>query len=300
MRGNTIGNTYTGIAYLTSGGITAGSGTAAVAADPNVTTSPHSNARQLIFAGNQLLAVDDGGIYLCTNPSGVGETATANIPTWTSLIGNIAATEVYTAAIDSSNNQVIEAAQDNGIAVLNQGTATQVQDTDGSFVAVDNTNHIQYYEIGSFSSWTAIPDSTGTQYQPAATVNGATGSYKTLIDGFDNALYYNSAPYALNAVNPASILVGGSGPNNKKNTYGSVYYSTDQGNTFTSIGGLNSGKTGPKPITVTSTSGGTYTDNSKVTAIAFGATNAPNAAYLGLSDGDILYSSDVTQNRWRL
>ena len=163
-------------------------------------------------------------------------------------------------------------------------------------VQVDNTNNIQYFEADYFYYWTAIPDTgpnAGIAYVPASTVNTATGTATTLTDGFDYQLENTSAVFALNAVNPASILVGGG----NKGTNGTLYYSTNEGSTFTSIGGLN-GTTAPNAITVKAYNSGTYADNSKPTAIAYGTGSAggtyANAAYIGTEDGDILYSPNVT------
>ena len=41
---------------------------------------PHSDSRNMVFDGNNIIEVDDGGIYLLTNP-----TAAAAAPTWSSL-----------------------------------------------------------------------------------------------------------------------------------------------------------------------------------------------------------------------
>ena len=61
-----------------------------------------------MFLGNDILEVDDGGIYRLKNPTG--------IPFWESVIGNLNLTEFYAVAWDSSPPGVIlGGAQDVGV-----------------------------------------------------------------------------------------------------------------------------------------------------------------------------------------
>ena len=182
-----------------------------------------------------------------------------------------------------------------------QGTAAAVVGGDGGVVQVDNTDHIQYYESDNFG-FLAIPDTSGNSaggmyrtaghiyYPNAAVLNAVPGTTLNGNTTFDPSLRLTTI-YQLNSVNPQYILVGG-GRSGKTSggayyTGGTLYYSTDEGNSFTSVGGLTSGNSYPTGVTAFGDYG--------VSALAFGATNNPNAAYVGLSSGDIYYSSDVTQ-----
>jgi autotransporter-associated beta strand protein len=82
----------------------------------------HSDSRSLSFdkSGNLIMS-SDGGIYLLSNPAGLG----GGTGTWSGLNGNLAVFEGYTVAYDANSKRVGIAAQDNGVALQSaQGSAT--------------------------------------------------------------------------------------------------------------------------------------------------------------------------------
>src|SRR5262249_22622575 len=87
------------------------------------------------FRGNDLIEVDDGGIYMRANPSALGA--------WTSLIGNLQVTEHHSCAYDTNSKIIICGNQDTGAA---EQTATdskqwrEISQGDGGKVVVDVTS----------------------------------------------------------------------------------------------------------------------------------------------------------------
>lgn len=84
----------------------------AVAAIPGGGTAQgsagHADSRNMVFDGNgNLVEVDDGGIYRRTSPLD-------NTGDWSSVIGNLAVTELHDVAFDPISNTIIGGAQDTG------------------------------------------------------------------------------------------------------------------------------------------------------------------------------------------
>src|SRR5262249_12111985 len=75
-RGDSTTNTWTAISTLGPASGAPGTTLPVAGANP-ATTAPHSDSRNMVFDGANIIEVDDGGIYLLTNPTG----ATA-APTW--------------------------------------------------------------------------------------------------------------------------------------------------------------------------------------------------------------------------
>jgi hypothetical protein len=72
----------------------------AVPTTNGVTTGPHADSREMVFAsGGVLLLACDGGIYQCTSPTGG-----FGAQTWSGVTGTIQDTELYGAALDDKNN----------------------------------------------------------------------------------------------------------------------------------------------------------------------------------------------------
>ena len=118
-RGDSTLNTWTAITPAAAG--SSGDPGTAVPASNGVTTSPHADTRDLVFAANgDLLLGCDGGIYQCTNPS----STVSGAQTWTSISGTIQDTEFYNVSYDSQFHIAFGGVQDNG---------TPSQDAAGSF-----------------------------------------------------------------------------------------------------------------------------------------------------------------------
>jgi hypothetical protein len=254
-----------------------------------VTSGPHPDVRGLQFGvGGDLLLACDGGVYRCANPKGVG---TAVV--WSSINGSLANTEFYQVALDNRGNTnpaddlVLGAAQDNGASerAPNGAWVERTRGGDGVAVAADPASDTRYFIAAHYSLTTL----TGTNQigVPPGLLTGTGGDY----------LYLNSAAsvpsYAVLAedlpfyivfrlnqgdiakgINPARILLAGTQ---------TLYLSSDKGETYTSIGGIQ-GLVPQPPANITAS----------VTAMAFGSVANPNAAYVCMSDGSISFTSNIT------
>src|SRR5207248_5426980 len=74
-------------------------------------TAPHADSRVMIFAGNDLLEGDDGGLFRLSNPN----QTTGRV--WSSVHGNLGTTEFLSVDYDNVNNTILAGAQDVGVAV---------------------------------------------------------------------------------------------------------------------------------------------------------------------------------------
>ena len=225
FRGNATANTWTSIVLGGAGG-----------------TAPHADSRDMVFDANgNILESDDGGIYRLVNQNAPGTQwqAFATMPRVTQFITNI--------DYDRLNDAIIGGTQDTGSP--EQIGGFNWRDTslaDGGFVAVDNdqvahpgtTLHYSSSQfLGGFDRVTL--DNTNTPIASAnvgLVVAGAGGSVlnkNVVIAGnrtntFDNALPF-LPPYVLNSIDPDRILFGTN----------FLYESFDNGDTLTSLGGLN-------------------------------------------------------------
>jgi hypothetical protein len=107
-------------------------------------TRPHADYRTLVFdAANNLLNTNDGGIWRLhdvTNPATRG---------WADVLGDLANTELYSAAYDSLTGSIFGGAQDNGSPAEFQGTSWQDQTGgDGGRVAVVTPDSGGYDKLG--------------------------------------------------------------------------------------------------------------------------------------------------------
>jgi len=276
-RGDAIANTWTTMTFQDTPPPPATPGTVTPSnPPPQPATAPHPDFRWLAFAGNDtILAGTDGGIYQVTNPR-----AFVTAPVWSSVNGNLRISELYMADLDNGgtpadNDDVyMAAAQDNGESEAQLGGLwSEIQTGDGTIVLADSVNRFRYYSAQSFFVTRRNPDAT--LVQPAGIVNGSGG--KTLNAAAPGVLIeflpFNTTT-VLNQRDTNQILVGG---------FQTLYLSTDHMDTFTSIGGITGGNANPVP-NITST----------VTAIAFGNTFIPNAAYVATDDGNIARSFDIT------
>jgi subtilisin-like proprotein convertase family protein len=223
---------FTGILVRGDASLPLGSQFTSIVDTDGGNTSPHADSRYLGFDANgNLLDGDDGGIYRRSNPTSSGGT-------WSSVIGNLAITEVHDVAWDAISHTAIIGTQDNGVQQQRTPAGTTIWDAlptgDGGDVAVDNVSLASSNRaIRYFSS----------QYLGKAdpTDNTDVGDFqREVIDGSNNVISTTaidvssiidaqfSTPIKINAVNPLKILVGGASD---------LYESSNQGNTFTNIGG---------------------------------------------------------------
>ena len=71
-------------------------------------TSPHADIRYFAwnYLQNQLICTNDGGIWIHTNPHGIGD--------WIHKNGDLVITEFVSVAYDSATDTIAAGAQDNG------------------------------------------------------------------------------------------------------------------------------------------------------------------------------------------
>lgn len=263
-------------------------------AEPNqigVTSGPHPDVRGLQFGvGGDLLLAGDGGVYRGVNPTGV-----AAAIVWSSINGSLASTEFYQVALDNRGNTnpaddlVLGAAQDNGGSErAPNGTWVEQTGGDGVAVAADPASATRYFSATNYYLVTVTgANQIGT---PPGLLTGTGGNYLYLNSAAsvpNNAVLAERFPFFVvfrlnqgdiaKGVNPARILLAGTQ---------TLYLSSDKGETYTSIGGIggNQGIVPQPPPNITAS----------ITAMAFGSTANPNAAYVSMSDGSISFTHDIT------
>ncbi len=278
-RGDSTAQTWTAISRLGTASAQVGVTLPLAGANP-ATTAPHSNSRNMVFDGNNIIEVNDGGIYLLTNPTGA-----AAAPTWSSLHGNLQIGEAYQAAIDTLNTAMttddvyLDAQQDDGANERSTAGAWQeAAGGDGTIVLTDSVNGHRYFSTQNFSL--ERRDGGGALVIPAGTINNAGAIAGLTLNGAAPAPQVEVMPFftvaVLNGSNPNRMLVGG-------NT--TLYESTDNANTFRSIGGLNGAGNGALGI-----AGLTEV----VTAIAYGNTANANLAYVADRFANLLMTTNIT------
>jgi hypothetical protein len=284
-RGDSTANTWTAISTLgaASGAVAAGSTTLPLAGVNPAKTAPHPDSRNMAFDGNNIIEVDDGGIYLLTNP-----TAAAAAPTWASLLGNLQDGEAYQVAVDTLNTATpaddvyLDAQQDDGANERSAAGAWQEsKGGDGTIALADSVNGHRYFSSQNFNL--VRRDGGGALVIPAGTINnpGAIAGLKlNAANGAAGTTQIENLPFftvtVLNGSNPNRMLVGGNA---------TLYESNDNGNTFRSIGGLNATNNGA--LGVAGLTG-------VVTAIAYGDTANANLAYVADANGNLLMTANIT------
>ena len=205
-------------------------------------TAPHADSRAMAFDANgNLLEADDGGIYRLNNPS-------SSSRVWTSVIGNLNVMEAHNVAKDSITNVLIIGAQDNGThqqQAANDLRWSWINGGDGGDVAVDSAS---------------LGPSGSLRYMSSQNLGGFRRAQYDLANAFITNFGMPSiadpqfvTPIELNATNPGRLLVGGTGM-----LYESSNASTGTP-TFLSLGAPGSNRQ----------------------ALAYGATNDPDAIYVG-------------------
>lgn len=203
-------------------------------------SSPHSGSRDMTFdAGNNLLEVDEGGIYRRTSPS----TTTGS---WSSINSNLQIAEITNIAYDSVSHVIVAAAQDTGTSEQippYSPTATpptipwrQVNQGAGGSVAVATNDPGLFGKNQSYRYTSAeylrgfskrlvdFENKVISTVSPALVVKGTGGATFQQVDGGQ----FNT-PVVLNSIDPSHMVIGG------KN---SVFESTDRGETLTNLGAV--------------------------------------------------------------
>lgn len=232
---------FTGNVVRGNASLAAGSQFAIIHGAGGNNTSPHADSRAMAFDANgNLLQSDDGGIYRRSTPTGAGA--------WSSVIGNLAVTEVHDLAHDRVSNVVMIGTQDNGTH-QQQAAAnprwTMINGGDGGDAAIDDdtlgiAGSYRYYSAQNSGGFRRA------QYSPANTLVTSLG-----LPSFADPQFVT--PVELNVVNPARMIVGG---------VNTIYESTNittASPSFTSLGGPGANRN----------------------AMAYGAFNDPDAAYVG-------------------
>lgn len=225
FRGDSTANTWTSIVLGGAGG-----------------TAPHADSRDMVFdAANRILQSDDGGIYRLVNPNAAG-TAWQSLPSMPRV-----AQFITNIDYDRLNNVIIGGTQDTGspeqISGFNWRDTSQA---DGGFVAVDNdqvahpgtTLHYSSSQFFGGFARTSINAANvpGVSAPVGLVVAGAGGSVLTKnvviagnrVNTFDASLPF-LPPFVLNSIDPDRMLIGTN----------FLYESTNNGDTLTSLGGLN-------------------------------------------------------------
>lgn len=233
---------FTGNVVRGDASLAAGSQFAITHGSGGGSTSPHADSRAMAFDANgNLLQSDDGGIYRRTAP-------TSSAGTWGSVIGNLAITEVHDLAHDRVANVIMIGTQDNG--THQQQTAadprwTMINGGDGGDAAIDDDT------LGIAGSYRYISSQNSGGFRRARySAANAFVSNQSLPAIADPQFV---TPVELNVVNPARMLLGG---------VNTIYESTNITTgtpTFTSLGAPGANRN----------------------AMAYGASDNPDAAYVG-------------------
>lgn len=232
---------FTGNVQRGNASLASGSQFAIIHGSGGGNTSPHADSRAMAFDANgNLLQSDDGGIYRRSTPTGAGS--------WSSVIGNLAITEVHDLAHDRVSNVIMIGTQDNGthqqLATANPRW-TLINGGDGGDAAIDDDT------LGIAGSYRYISSQNSggfrrAQYNAANTLVTSLG-----LPSFADPQFVT--PVELNVVNPGRMLVGG---------LNTIYESTNittASPSFTSLGGPGANRN----------------------AMAYGAFDDVNAAYVG-------------------
>ncbi|MDB5386339.1 MAG: sodium/calcium exchanger 1, partial [Planctomycetaceae bacterium] len=215
-------------------------------------SAPHADSRDMaIDAQGRILEVDDGGIYLRTNPQN-------NTGDWFGVMGNLAVTEMHDVAYDSLSNTIISGNQDAGTTyqIVGGGPAyNALSNADGGEVAVDNTTLAGSNQSIRYSSYQSLAVFRRTVWDASGGLVSTTFPALTVTSGAPIVQDFRT-PIALNVTDPKRMLFVG---------FNSVYESFDSGATISEIndGGIN------------------YGDDPQGSALAYGHPNNPDAIWFG-------------------
>ncbi len=185
-------------------------------------TAAHADSRDMAWSMGELLEADDGGVYLLASPSTAARF-------WSSMNYNLGLDELYSVAYDPVNHVILGGAQDQGALrqrTVHGQTWLEFLGGDGTIVAVaplaaiapDVTTTpaqvLEYFaldSLGLFSRIIAngIDDSMPLDFDVDDSSEATWLSLKNLPIGkktLDEAFAFRT-PFALNAANPARILI---------------------------------------------------------------------------------------------
>lgn len=201
-------------------------------------------------ADTRAMAFDANGNLLESDDGGIYRLSNPSASTriWGSVIGNLNVMEVHNVAKDSITNVLIVGTQDNGTqqqAAANDLRWEQINGGDGGDVAVDSTT------LGPSGSF---------RYLSSQNLQDFRRDQYSATNAFVNGFYIGSindpqfvTPFEPNSVNPGRLLVGGQS---------TLYEVTTEAPWLNFLGGPGANRQ----------------------AIAFGATNDPEAIYIGVSN----------------
>jgi hypothetical protein len=224
--------------------------------------APHIGHHAYAFnKAGKLIDVNDGGIWILTNP----------VPTalqWTNLNGNLAISELNGIALVPNNpNLAYAGTQGNGTQRFSDSTTwTLLQGGDGGGVLVDPTRPTTLYRSTFFKPLSAA----NVSFFQRSLDGGATWTNQTAGITTATDLGGAYAPFVIDPTNSSRLLIGTD----------HVYESINQGLTWTPI---SLPKTGPNPF-----SG--WNSNAAVTALAISVSD-PTTIYASTADGKIFVSN---------
>jgi hypothetical protein len=237
----------------------------------------HSDSRAITFdAKGRLILTSDGTVYARTNPQN-------DNGVWSSLSGNVSASETYVVGYDAVGKRLIAAAQDNGVTVQSARNAllwNAVQGADGvnafvndltlaasgrtvfytSIFNLEQAARIILDARGNFVSPDTVDFARGTKV--TCTLNATHGECKDVVEGAAPDSGFSSK-WVNNRVDPTRMAFGGT----------SVYVTQD---TLT-------GAQDPSATTVdlTLTNLGPTGDGGLAVRIAYGTRDNPNMLVAG-------------------
>jgi hypothetical protein len=206
-------------------------------------TTPHADSRAMVFdAAGSLLQADDGGIYRRATP-------TSSTGTWSSVIGNLNVMEVHDLDHDRVANVIVIGTQDNGTHMQQAAgnpVWTLINGGDGGDVAIDD---LSLAGIGSFRFISS--QNFGGARRARYNAANAFVSNTSLPTGVTDAQFVT--PIEVNVANSGRLLIGG------LNTLYEINNAGAATPTLTTIGAPGANRN----------------------AMAYGATGAPDVAYVG-------------------
>lgn len=248
----------------------------------NNASSPHADSREIRFLPNgDILEVDDGGIYVRTNP----QTSNGD---WFSRHGNMQNTEFHSIAYDSNSDIILGGAQDVGTPQqFSTGSFTwdSVSVADGGDVAVDNLQFAGANQSIRYSSTQFFGGARRQTFDAAGNLVGGSDTTLALaINGGGTAITQGGAgnlqfvtPITTNEVVGGRLIVGG---------LGNLWESTDLGATVTELFA-----TGNVSIGANGNDSGLFGDAIAAGGMSNGVMN-PGALYVGSGSQVFVRSTD--------
>ncbi len=181
-------------------------------------TTPHADSRSMVFdASGNLLETNDGGIYRRTMPQ-------SSNGAWTSLIGNLQVTEMFSVTYDNNTHTLFSGNQDNGSGAQQtnangtpSGTWIAQLGADGGTTAVNDSNpnfsvrYMSEQRLGNFTRVEVDPNNNVIETVPTnLKVKEADGTIVSFDDyeNSHNSSSPNQAPLRVNPDNMSMLAIG--------------------------------------------------------------------------------------------